>query len=514
MANKKLEIMEIRRILRLHHSGRSKRFIAEYLGLSRNTVNKYLDLFALSGYTYEELLKRSDQQLNKLFESKITTAPANLVELERLFPVIDRELKRPGMTKQMQWEAYYRTHPNGYKSTQFVRYYNLWKKSSSPSMHMNHKAGEMVFIDYAGHKMRIVDKITGKQTPVEVFLAVLGASQYTYIEASLSQKKDDFIRSSENTFLYFGGVSQAIVPDNLKSAVTKADRYEPKINEAFLDFAEHYGTVIYPARVRKPKDKALVENAVRIAYQRIFAPLSKKVFFSLESLNKAILEKLEEYNNTPLTRKGKSRRELFEEMEKQVLKPLPSSRYQIKQYAMGTVYKNCHVCLQKDGHYYSVPYYYLRKKVKIVYSQDDVKIFHNYNLIATHKRDRAMEGYTTVTEHLPEKHQYILNLSPEKLIDTADEIGTHTRELIIKILEEGRYPAAAFRSCSGVINLARKVGNIRVENACKRALDYKQHNYRIVNTILEKGLDKITDGSEDEIKLPDHKNIRGKRNYK
>jgi len=506
--------MEIRRILRLHHSGKSKRFIANYLGVSRNTVNKYLDIFAISGFTYEELIKRSDQQLNQIFESKTNSIPSKLIELERLLPVIDKEFKRPGMTKQKLWEEYYKKHPDGYRRSQFLRYYNLWKRSSSPSMHMNHKAGEMVFIDYTGHKMNIVNKRTGERTRVEVFVAILGASQYTFVEASYSQKKEDFIRCVENAFHYFGGVTEAIVPDNLKSAVTKADLYEPTVNEAFMDFAEHYDTVIYPARVRKPKDKALVENAVGIAYTRIFAPLDKEVFFTLESLNKAIHEKLIVYNEIPLTRKTKSRKDLFVEMEKIILKPLPSCRYQMKQYAMGTVYKNCHVYLQKDKHYYSVPYYYLRKKVKIIYTQDEVKIFHNYNLIATHKRDPTAEEYTTIIEHLPEKHQYILNLSPEKLIDSADEIGTNTREFIIKILEEGRYPAAAFKVCAGVINLARKVGNIRVENACKRALDFKQYNYRIIQTILEKGLDKITDDMKDDLKLPDHENIRGKRNYK
>lgn len=506
--------MEIRRILRLYQSGKSKRFIAEYLGISRNTVNKYLDLVVLSGQSLEVLLQKSDQELNRIFESKVINKPKKLVELEKLFPLIDKELKRPGVTKQVLWERYIKNHPEGYKSTQFMHYYNVWKRSSSPTLHLNHKAGEMLFIDFTGHKMRIADKQTGEKTEVEVFVAVLGASRYTYVEACPSQKKEDFLRCVENALHYMGGVPEALVPDNLKSAVTKADRYEPMVNETFLDFAEHYETVVYPARVRKPKDKSLVENAVGIAYERIFAPLGRRTFFNLESLNNAIYSKLDELNSITLTRRTRSRKDLFEEIEKPMLKPLPAHRYKIRQYALGTVYKNCHVYLQKDRHYYSVPYYYLGKKVKIIYTQDEVKIYYNYNLIAEHQRDTTEEEYTTVPEHLPEKHQYILELSPEKLIDEADKIGTYTRELIIKILEEGNYPRSAFRSCSGIINLARKVNPLRVENACKRAIEFRAHNYRMVRTILEKGLDRIIDEDPPSIQLPDHKNIRGKRNYK
>lgn len=514
MPNKKLEIMETRRILRLHQSGKSKRFIAEYLDISRNTVTKYLDFFNVCGRTYEEIIKLSDKQIEDLFEPQVRQIPVKLKQLQGLFPVIDQKLRRPGMTKQKAWEEYKKDHPDGYLITQFCHYYNLWKKSSSSTLHMTHKAGDKMFIDFTGRKLHIVDRKTGEKTSMEVFVAILGASQYTYVEATRSQKKEDFIGGVENALHYFGGVPEAIVPDNLKSAVTTANRYEPVLNETFKDFADHYQTVVYPTRIRKPKDKSLVEGVVRIIYQRIFTRLDKRTFQSLEQLNLAILKELSNHNNTVLTGRKFSRKNLFEQMEMNILAPLPASPYLMKEYAMGTVYKNSHVYLSKDKHYYSVPYYYLRKKVKIIYSQNKVEIYYKYKSIAIHDRNRTPNQYTTVTDHLPESHRYIKEINPEKLISQADEIGVNTRELIIKLLEEISYPDQAFRSCSGVIGLAGKVGAVRVEKACKRALDYGQHTYTVVKNILERGLDRITDEDQDHISLPDHENIRGKQNYK
>ncbi|MFC2112951.1 IS21 family transposase [Bacteroidota bacterium] len=506
--------METRRILRLYESGKSQRFIAEYLGISRNTVIKYISFYKVCGRSYEEITRMSDQQLNELFEPKVYILPEKLQKLQELLPILDQKLKRPGMTKKKIWEEYRKIYPDGYSDTQFCHYYNLWKKSRSVSMHIVHKAGDKMYIDFTGHKMRIVDKKTGDKTEVEVFAAILGASQYTYVEASRSQKKEDFVSCVENALHFFGGVPEAIVPDNLRSAVSSANRYEPVLNETFKDFAEHYQTIVFPTRIRKPKDKSLVEGVVKIIYNRIFVPLGKKVFNNLEELNVAILKELAKHNDTPLTGRNYSRRELFEQMEMNLLKPLPACPYQMKEYAVGTVYKNCHVFLPKDKHYYSVPFYYLRKKVKIVYTQKTVEIYHNYKLIASHERDKTPYQYTTISEHLPETHKHILDQSPETVIKEADDVGTYTRELVIKILEEGKYLGQSLRSCSGVINLAKKVGNDRVENASKRALEYGQHSFTIVRTILERGLDKITDEERNDIDLPDHKNIRGNQYYK
>lgn len=514
MPNKKLEIMETRRILRLHESGKSKRFIAEYLGISRNTVSKYLDFYKVCGKSYEDISEMTDKQIEDLFEPQVREIPEKLKTLQELFPVIDQKLRRPGMTKQKAWEEYKSDHPDGYSCSQFCHYFNIWKKSSSVTMHMTHKAGDKMFIDYTGRKLPVIDRRTGEKRQMEVFVAILGASQYTYVEAVPSQKKEDFIGCVENALHYFGGVPEAIVPDNLRSAVTSANLYEPVLNETFKDFADHYQTIVYPTRIRKPKDKSLVEGVVKIIYRRIYAKLDKKTFYDLETLNLAILKELAVHNDTLLTGRRYSRKDLFEQMEKTILHPLPALPYQMKEYAMGTVYKSSHVYLPKDKHYYSVPYYYLRKKVKIIFTQDVVEIYYNYKQIASHQRDRTPHGYTTITDHLPESHQYVKELNPEKLIKQADEIGVNTRELVIKILEQGSYPEQAYRSCSGVIGFASKVGAVRVENACKRALEYGQHTYTVIKNILEKGLDKLLEEDQDHIILPDHPNIRGKQNYK
>lgn len=506
--------METRRILRLHNSGKSKRFISTLLGISRNTVTKYLDFFSVCGLSYDEIMRLSDKQLEDMFEPKTNENPENLNKLLELLPVYDKELKKPGMTKRKLWERYLKEYPGGYRYTQFCFYFKKWKKSSSPTMRLHHKAGDSMFVDFAGKKLNLVDKKTGEKTDVEVFVAIMGASQYTYMEATMSQRKEDFISCVENALYYFNGVPKGIVPDNLKSAVTKTNAYEPQLNEAFEDFADHYDTVVFPARIRKPRDKSLVEGVIRILYQRVYVPLQTNVFQAIEDLNLAILKELDKHNKTPLTNKRYSRWDLFEQMERNLLKPLPSCHYQMKEYAVGTVYRHCHVYLPKDKHYYSVPHYYIGSKVKIIYTQKTVEIYSNYDLIATHERDQTPHAYTTVPEHLTQNQKHYLELNPEKLLEEAEEVGTYTNQFIAKILEEGKYPAKAYRSCSGILQLANKVGTVRVENACRRALDYGTHNYTIIKNILENNMDKFIEDQENQDPLPDHKNIRGKKYYK
>jgi transposase len=514
MSNKKLEIMETRRILRLHNSGKSKRFISTLLGISRNTVTKYLDYFNVCGLSYDEIMRLSDKQLEEMFESKTNENPQKLNQLLDLFPVYDRDLKKPGMTKGKLWERYIKENPEGYQRTQFCHYYNKWKKSSSPTMRMHHKAGDSMFVDFAGKKLHVANKKTGDRTAVEVLVAIMGASQYTYMEAVMSQKKEDFISCIENALYFYNGVPKSIVPDNLKSAVTKTNPYEPQLNEAFADFADHYDTIVFPARIRKPRDKSLVEGVIKILYQRVYVPLQAHTFYNLEQLNLAILRELDKHNKTPLTNKRYSRWDLFEQMEKNLLKPLPACHYQMKEYAVGTVYRHCHVYMPRDKHYYSVPHYYIGSKVKIVYTQSTVEIYSNYDLIASHERDRIPHAYTTVPEHLTQNQKHYLDLNPESLLADAEKVGTYTSQFITKILEEGKYPAKAYRSCSGVLQLVTKVGSMRVENACRRALEYGTHNYTIIKNILENNMDKFIGDDEPQDPLPDHKNIRGNKYYK
>jgi transposase len=290
------------------------------------------------------------EELDKLFKSDQKPKSQQLLTLEKCFPYFDKELRKTGVTRQLLWKEYYVKHPDGFKVSQFKYWYNEWTKEVSPVMHLTHKAGDKLFIDYTGKKLTIVDRDTGEMQNLEVFVCVLGSSQYTYVEASASQKKDNFIRSVENALWFYVGVPAALVPDNLRAAVTKSSRYEPKVNDTFGDFAEYYETVVLPTRAYKPRDKAIVENAVRIIYTRVFAPLRNQIFHSIPDINKAILELLDSHNKMSFRGREYSWYSLFKEVEKQELKSLPLKKYEIKSYAKGTIHKNSHIYFSKDKH--------------------------------------------------------------------------------------------------------------------------------------------------------------------
>src|SRR5690606_9977277 len=279
-------------------------------------------------------------------------------------------------------------HPDGFRLSQFKYWYAEWQKETSPVMRMEHKAGDKLFIDFTGKKLTIVDRDTGELKELEVFVCILGSSQYTYVEACASQKLEDFIRCTENALWFYGGVPRALVPDNLKSAVTKSSRYEPKVNEVFADFAEHYETAVLPTRTYRPRDKAIVENAVRIIYTRVFAPLRNQTFHSIPDINKAMLKLLENHNKMSFRGREYSRYSLFREVEQQELGPLPLKRYEKRSHARSTVHKNSHIYLGKDKHYYSVPYRHIGKQVKIVYTESFVEIYHKHERLAAHTRQR------------------------------------------------------------------------------------------------------------------------------
>ena len=287
-----------------------------------------------------------------------------------------------------------------------------------------------------------------------------------------ASNKEDFVASTENALHYFGGVPAAIVPDNLKSAVTKSNRYEPTINKTFVDFAEHYETTILPARAYKPRDKSLAEGAVKILYQRIYSVQRKQVFHSLKEMNKVILEELEKHNNKKLTGHPQSIREMFNDLEKEALSPLPVDRYEIKQLAFATVMQNGHVPLSKDKHYYSVPYNYIRKKVKIMYTNQKVEIYYKYNRITLHKRDLQPYNYTTVKEHLATMHQFITEWTPQRFINWAGSIDEDVKTYITNLLERKQHPEQAYKSCMGVLSYTKKVGPERLIKACRRVIEF------------------------------------------
>ena len=515
MAGNSITMNKLRTVIRLHTEGKSKRFISDYLRLSRNTVKKYINRFISIRLSFEELEELSDTELESLLvKVKKKVVSPQEEALHTYFKYAEKELKRTGVTRFQLWYEYDQQHPNIIGRSTFYEKFKNWQLQScvQPTMHMDHKAGDKLYIDYAGKTLQIVDFETGELQKVQFFVAVLGASQLTYAEATLSQKKHDFIQSIENSLHYFGGVPKAIVPDNLKSAVTKSDRYEPQINDTLLDFSEHYDTTVLAARPRRPKDKSLAEITVKILYTRIYSPLRNEVFHSLKELNQAIREKLDLHNRTCFSRRAYSRRLLFEEIEAHTLGILPQERFEIKKQTLVKVIMNGHVCLGEDKHYYSVPYQYIGKKVKIVYSTKSVEIFYKYNRIAVHPRVKSQFNYSTIKEHLASAHQFMTDWTPQRFMSWAASIDRIVEIYISKVLEKKKHPEQAYKVCMGILSLQKKVGEERLVGACQRALDYELHGYRPILNILEKGLDRL-DNEERQENLPSHENIRGKDYY-
>lgn len=509
MANKPIAMSKLKILIRLYSESASKSKIARSTGLSRNTVKSYLRKIKSLSLSRVDLANLSEQDLYKLLQQQVTQPSSDrLADLYGFFRYMEKELQKPGVTRKHLWQEYIEQFPQGYQPSQFNEHFVRWRGTEKPSFKIDHKAGDKCFIDYAGKKLPYIDEDTAEICDAEVFVGILGASQLIYVEASESQKKEDLINSTQSAFNYYGGVPQALVPDNLKSAVKKSHRYEPTINEMFQDFADHYQTIVLPARAYRPKDKALVEGAIKIIYREIYAHLRNRPLTSLGELNEAIRPLLEQLNNKKLTTGQLSRRQLFEQVEKKYLKPLPSQSYQIKETTWVTVMKTGHVLLHKDKHYYSVPYSYIGKKVKLVWSKDQVNIYARFQCIATHKRSKSAYNYTTEKEHLASTHKFITDWSPDYFRSWARNIHPHVEQLIVEILD----PEQAYRSCMGVLSLAKKVGHVRLAAACSKALEYDACNYKTVADILQRGLD-FTD--DPEIKdLPHHPNIRGNQYYK
>jgi transposase len=514
MANKIISMAKLRQVLRLYSQGKSKLQIATHAHVSRNTVKKYIKEFEQSALSFEQIDTLSDKDLELLFaKPEENPLDKKLQTLFNHFPVVDKELKKKGITRQMLWADYKQHNPTGVGRSQFNRYYAQWKNQVNPTMRMEHKAGDKMYVDFAGDRLSIIDKQTGEVQQVEVFVAILGASQLTYVEAVPTQQKEDFITACENALHYYGGVPAAIVPDNLKSAVTKSSKYEPIINEAFADFAEHYGTTILPARAYKPRDKALVENAVRLVYTRIYAKIKSTAYFTLEELNAAIKIALEEHNNALLKGRNYSRRQQYEEIERMALQPLPALRYEIKKQLYATVMKNGHVSLSADKHYYSVPYTYIGKKVKLMYTSHIVKVFYNYECIAEHKRIKSSHTYSTQKDHMASTHRFVSEWTAERFLNWAAAIHEDVRLYILKILDRKQHPEQAYKSCVGILSFCKKVGNDRLIKACQRALGYGVYNYSIIQKILEKNLDTQPEEESPQIEMPLHDNIRGEDYY-
>ncbi len=515
MSQRRISMRKIREIIRLHEmSNLSQRQISQALGMSRPVVKDYIIKVISLGLGFKDIENMPDETLLNILDANKPSDNERHKFLTEKFPYFVKELKRIGVTRQILWEEYMQENPDGYSYSQFCYHFQIWQNMSEMTMHMEHKAGDKLFVDFAGKKLSIIDRTSGEKQEVEVFIAVLGASQLTYVEASLSQKKEDWIRLNENALRYFGGVPFGIVPDCLKSAVTKADRYEPDINPEYLDFARHYNTAILPARPAKPKDKALVEGAVRIVYSWIYAKLRDRIFYSLEDINAAILELLEGFNTRKMQRPGVSRRELFDDIEKSQLQVLPEVRYELKKFKTLTVQFNYHIYLNDDGHYYSVPYRYKGRKVDVLFTERAVEVYYSNVRIAFHLRIRKKNGYTTHPDHMPESHKWQDNWNPEKLTDMAREKGNAVVTVIETVLSSRQHPEQSYKTCLGILSLSKAYGELRLNRACKRALYYENCTYKMIKNILNNNMDQDSeDDRESGVTLPEHENIRGNKYY-
>lgn len=506
----------IREIIRLHcMGGLSQRSISRATKCSRPVIAEYIQKFVQSGLTYKEIQNLSDSDLLSNLNCTKKEHSDRYKRLYDLFPGFKIELAKTGVTMQVLWHEYKEENPDGYSYSQFCYHYQMYKETFKTSMHLDFKAGERLFVDFTGKKLEIIDGKTNKVQEVEVFVGLLASSQYTYVEAVANQKQENLARCTENALWYFGGVPESITPDCLKSGVTRYHRYEPDINPLYADFARHYDTVIFPARPGKPKDKALVEGAVKIVYTRIFAKLRHMTFYSIQELNQAIFKLLEEYNSIPFQQLKTSRAQLFEQSEKKALKPLPLDLYSLKSFLKLKVNYQYHIFLSKDKHYYSVPHQYIHKNVEVRYSDRSVEIYYDNLRIASHVRDDTPKGYTTIAEHMPHSHQKQLEKgtwTDERFINWAASIGFNTKKVIEIILGQRKYSPQAYNTCMGILNQSKKYSAQRLEKACRKALYLGSISYKTIQNILKNNLE-----NEEEpdlfSALPEHNNIRGPKYY-
>ena len=515
MPKNRISVEKIREILRLCLELKySLRDAAIALGVSKTTVGEYIAEFKRTGLSYQQIIQMRDTEVVELFEKGNKSSNPLYEELSKDFQYIEKELKRTGVTLSRLWEEYRQHHMDGFSYSRFCHHYKMWKGKQNPGMHMDHKAGDIMYMDFTGKKMHVVDPVTGEIREAETFVAILGASQLTYVEFTFSQSMEDWIMVNENAFIYYGGVTRGISPDNLKSAVTKACNYEPLVNETYNDLARHYGTVILPTRPGKPKDKPLVENAVNLMYQRVFAPLRNMTFFSLRELNEDAWKQLEKHNDTPFQKRDISRRQLFDDIEKSELQALPVDRYELRRYQMIRAQFNYHVYLKEDKHYYSIPYHYTGRRVKIIYTARMVEIYKDNIRITLHQRNRKPYGYTTIKEHMPSQHQFVDGWNPDRFINWATKMGGYVKEFIQLMLDQREHPQQAFKACMGVLNLGKKYDEKALQLVCKKAIEINSISYRFIANSLMNKTYKMEEEDSGDLRLPFHDNIRGKDNYK
>ncbi len=503
---------KVREVLRLRFANRMTiRQIARSCNIGKGTVQEYLLRARLAGLGWPLPEGLDDGTMEGMLYPPARPARARAVGMPPM-EEIHRELRRKGVTLQLLWEEYKGSCPDGYGYSRFCQLYRHWEGKLHVSFRQSHRAGEKLFVDWAGQTIPVVDPNTGEIRQAYLFVAVLGASNYTFARAYPSQQLPFWIQAHVEALGFIGGVPEILVPDNTKTGVTHPCYYEPDINRSYHEMATHYGCVVIPTRKKAPRDKAKVEAGVLVAERWILAAFRNRSFFSLNELNSAIEEKLEILNNRKMQKLKQSRRAIFESLERPVLKPLPIAPYQYAEWKTATVHIDYHV--EVDGHYYSVPFQLVRQKVEVRLTPLTVEILLKGKRVASHVRSSKRGGYTTLPQHRPKSHQRYLEWTPERIIRWASQNGPCTEELVTKVLDSRPHPEQGFRCCLGIMRLGTKHSPQRLEAACQRALALKAYSYKSVASILRNGLDKqpLPEDQGSSARLI-HPNIRGQGYY-
>lgn len=503
---------KIKDVLRLKFDqGLSDRQIARSCSIGRPTVAEYLRRFTAAGLTWPEAETLDDGALDRRLFPPAPQAACT----ERGVPDwahVHQELRHRGVTLFLLWQEYKAERADGYQYSWFCDQYRAWAGKLDLVMRQTHRAGESLFVDYAGQTIAVCDPGTGELRAAQIFVAVLGASNYTFAEATWSQQLADWIGSHVRAFEFLGGVSETVVPDNLRSAVSKAHRYEPELNPSYQEMARHYGVAVLPARARQPRDKAKVEVGVQIVERWILAALRHRTFFSLAELNGAIRELLTVLNRRAFRKLPGSREALFEALDRPALRPLPATPYVFAEWKRVRVHIDYHVEL--EGHYYSVPYPLIRREIELRYTARTVECFHQGQRVASHRRSPLKGRHTTVTEHMPSAHREYAEWTPQRLVRWAAHTGPATAGVIAHILTQRRHPQQGFRSCLGIMRLGKRYGAERLEAACVRALKLGACTYKSLESMLRQGLENepLPQTPEPTTAL-EHGNVRGAAYY-
>lgn len=517
MSAKPINMLQIKRIIQLAQQGTSIRSITRQCKVARQTARGYLEKISSCGISYEELLELNEEELAALMYEPAqnkTLQQERFIQLQTLLDEYSGDLKKTGVTKQLLWNEYREKYPGGYGYTQFCHYLYQYSRNKETVMHFTHLPGEKMMIDFAGKCFECATT-DGEIKKYQVFVAVLPYSGYSYVRAVESQKQQDFIRCIEEALIYFEGVPKIIVPDNLKSCVVKPDRYEPEFTMLMQQFETHYNVGIIPARVRKPRDKASVENMVNLAYQRVYAPLRNRQFFSLEEINFAFTQELEKHHSKKFRLSDHSRSELFE-TEKKNLSPLPSGRFLMMKTTEIKVRLNYHILLGEDNHYYSVPYKYVGEKVEVRYSDETLSVYHNHGCIAFHSRIRGRGSYTTTPSHMPSKdlcYKETKGYDAGYFLARAKRMAPEIFSVMELVLQSKIIEQQTYNSCMGILNMVPKYPLARLIKTCQMALQLNACNYMFIKNTLFYNRDLAHNQVQLDFNIPAHENLRGKDAY-